>query len=90
MIEKCARVAVLRKAYPEAFGGLYIREEMEETTTPTAVEPRALPAPVVEVVAVPAAKKKAEPKPVEGMSDGELAVEIPRLEEWLRAHPRSR
>lgn len=28
MIEKCARVAVLRKAYPEAFGGLYIREEM--------------------------------------------------------------
>lgn len=28
MLEKCARVAVLRKAYPEAFGGLYIREEM--------------------------------------------------------------
>ncbi|MBU8898177.1 phage recombination protein Bet [Corallococcus sp. M34] len=28
MIEKCARVAVLRKAYPEAFGGLYVREEM--------------------------------------------------------------
>lgn len=28
MIEKCARVAALRKAYPEAFGGLYIREEM--------------------------------------------------------------
>lgn len=28
MIEKCARVAALRKAYPEAFGGLYIAEEM--------------------------------------------------------------
>lgn len=28
MIEKCARVAALRKAYPEAFGGLYIGEEM--------------------------------------------------------------
>jgi phage recombination protein Bet len=28
MIEKCARVAALRKAYPEAFGGLYVREEM--------------------------------------------------------------
>jgi phage recombination protein Bet len=28
MIEKCARVAALRKAYPEAFGGLYIREEL--------------------------------------------------------------
>ena len=92
MLEKCARVAVLRKAYPEAFGGLYIREEMEETTTPTAVEPRALPAPGVEVVAAPApaVKKKAEPKPVEGMTDGELSVEIPRLEEWLRAHPRSK
>jgi phage recombination protein Bet len=30
MIEKCARVAALRKAYPEAFGGLYIAEEMPE------------------------------------------------------------
>ena len=28
MIEKCARVAALRKAYPEAFGGLYVKEEM--------------------------------------------------------------
>lgn len=32
MIEKCARVAALRKAYPEAFGGLYIAEEMPEET----------------------------------------------------------
>lgn len=28
MMEKCARVATLRKAYPEDFGGLYIPEEM--------------------------------------------------------------
>jgi phage recombination protein Bet len=28
MIEKCARVAALRKAYPEAFGGLYVNEEL--------------------------------------------------------------
>lgn len=35
MIEKCARVAALRKAYPEAFGGLYIAEEMPEETKPT-------------------------------------------------------
>lgn len=28
MITKCARVAALRVAYPAAFGGLYIREEM--------------------------------------------------------------
>jgi phage recombination protein Bet len=37
MIEKCARVAALRKAYPEAFGGLYIREELppeEEAQSP--------------------------------------------------------
>jgi hypothetical protein len=41
MIEKCARVAALRKAYPEAFGGLYVREEMpaEEYETPTLEEP---------------------------------------------------
>ncbi|ATB31867.1 phage recombination protein Bet [Melittangium boletus] len=37
MIEKCARVAALRKAYPEAFGGLYVREEMpaEEFDSPS-------------------------------------------------------
>lgn len=34
MIEKCARVSALRKAYPEAFGGLYIAEEMPEETKP--------------------------------------------------------
>lgn len=28
MIEKCARVAALRKAYPSIFGGVYIKEEM--------------------------------------------------------------
>jgi phage recombination protein Bet len=40
MIEKCARVAALRKAYPEAFGGLYVREEMpaEEYETPAVEE----------------------------------------------------
>jgi phage recombination protein Bet len=30
MIEKCARVAALRKAYPSSFGGLYIAEEMPQ------------------------------------------------------------
>ncbi|EPX59038.1 phage recombination protein Bet [Cystobacter fuscus DSM 2262] len=45
MIEKCARVAALRKAYPEAFGGLYVREEMpaEEFDAPS--EPTAPAAP---------------------------------------------
>lgn len=39
MIEKCARVAALRKAYPAAFGGLYIREEMPEAEYSTPTEP---------------------------------------------------
>jgi len=42
MIEKCARVAALRKGYPEAFGGLYVREEMPaeeyEPATPAVEE----------------------------------------------------
>ncbi|WPB74439.1 phage recombination protein Bet [Archangium violaceum] len=42
MIEKCARVAALRKAYPEAFGGLYVREEMPaEEFEPAQAEPAA-------------------------------------------------
>lgn len=47
MIEKCARVSALRKAYPEAFGGLYIREEMPpdglDDSTPTPVQATHLP-----------------------------------------------
>lgn len=42
VIEKCARVAALRKAYPSAFGGLYIREELPEGDETQA--PAALPA----------------------------------------------
>lgn len=34
MITKCARVAALRVAYPAAFGGLYIREEMPHEEPP--------------------------------------------------------
>jgi phage recombination protein Bet len=39
MIEKCARVAALRKAYPSAFGGMYIAEEKPEEDTETEVRP---------------------------------------------------
>jgi phage recombination protein Bet len=53
MIEKCARVAALRKGYPEAFGGLYVKEEMpaeeypgEEETPRTRAAPKALPSPI--------------------------------------------
>jgi phage recombination protein Bet len=41
MIEKCARVAALRKAYPEAFGGLYVREEMPAEEFDAPAEPAA-------------------------------------------------
>jgi hypothetical protein len=54
MIEKCARVAALRKAYPEAFGGLYIQEEMPATEEPTPSSrktPKALPLPPEESAA---------------------------------------
>jgi phage recombination protein Bet len=37
MIVKCARAAALRRAYPNAFSGVYVREEMQEEVevTPT-------------------------------------------------------
>lgn len=53
MIEKCARVAALRKAYPEAFGGLYVREEM-----PAEDVAEEYAGPVEQVVARPAMPAK--------------------------------
>ncbi len=49
MMEKCARVAALRKAYPSAFGGLYIREEMPAEEFP-AVEADQADAPALPAV----------------------------------------
>jgi phage recombination protein Bet len=45
MIEKCARVAALRKAYPEAFGGLYVPEELPADVAGEPVEHRQAEAP---------------------------------------------
>lgn len=52
MHEKCARVAALRQAYPVAFAGAYVKEEMDEEPTPTrtqevlgAIDSTATPAP---------------------------------------------
>lgn len=55
MIEKCARVAALRKAYPEAFGGLYVREEMpaEEFEPQAEPAPQPTPEPTLEPAATP-------------------------------------
>lgn len=60
MMEKCARVAALRKAYPESFGGIYIREEMPEGEF---VEPEAAPLPTLAAVAPPAPEPKPEATP---------------------------
>ena len=57
MIAKCARVAALRVAYPSAFGGLYIREEMpaeEFDHAPPQREQMRPPAPVQSVAELPA------------------------------------
>lgn len=56
MIAKCARVAALRVAYPSAFGGLYIREEMpaeEFDHAPSQREQMRPPAPVQAQAALP-------------------------------------
>lgn len=43
MVEKCARVAGLRKAYPASFGNCYIAEEMRDESEGASEEPKALP-----------------------------------------------
>ncbi|QSQ19289.1 phage recombination protein Bet [Pyxidicoccus parkwayensis] len=73
MIEKCARVAALRKAYPEAFGGLYVREELpadeagEVPEAPAQTPAAALPAKTATrealELAQPAATKAPEAAP---------------------------
>lgn len=45
MTEKCARVAVLRKAYPGPFGGLYIKEETPAEEFPVQASTTAPPEP---------------------------------------------
>ncbi len=72
MIEKCARVAALRKAYPEAFGGLYVREEMPpEEFEPQHGEPvreplpAPSPSPVRETLETPAKEAAPEQAPAE-------------------------
>lgn len=68
MIVKCARAAGLRRAYPNAFSGLYLREEMpaeefDQTPAPKE-EPRRLPARQATIEAKPETKPPpAETKP---------------------------
>jgi phage recombination protein Bet len=82
MLEKCARVAALRKAYPSAFGGMYVKEEMpaEEFTEAPAIAPErpALPAPSPVVEAVLA---QTEAVPVSGRI--EHRAEVARVTQAL-------
>lgn len=63
MIEKCARVAALRKAYPEAFGGLYVKEEMPPEEEENSSPPAAATSPPANAPAAAALEKPA-PGPV--------------------------
>lgn len=63
MVRKCARVAALRTAYPEAFGGLYVREEMpaeEFDDAPANASPVGQTRPVLERAALPAKSASTE------------------------------
>jgi len=69
MIQKVAKAAALREAFPNTVGGLYVQEEMEhvraeaEVITPARIiaPVRAVPEPTPEPVAAPP-KAKATPK----------------------------
>lgn len=96
MIEKCARVAALRKAYPEAFGGLYVREEMPaEEFEPAQAEPApshgyevlgARPGPVK--ASFPALPTAPEPAPVQAQEAHRETVREPEpVREPVKARP---
>ncbi len=68
MIQKVAKAAALREAFPNTVGGLYVQEEMEHVRAEAEViAPARIAAPVVEakpepVAATPKPKPKAKPK----------------------------
>jgi phage recombination protein Bet len=70
MIVKCARAAALRLAYPNAFGGIYIREEMPEESAQPAAAPapktKAPPAPAPATASAVHVDKPASAKVIEG------------------------
>lgn len=93
MLVKCARAAALRRAYPNAFAGLYLREEMPAEEFESA--PPGTPAPSRGLAAIPT---KAEPpapalpapNPLASVGVDELATQAMELEEKIRKHPKAR
>jgi phage recombination protein Bet len=63
MIQKVAKAAALREAFPNTVGGLYVQEEMEHVRAESEViAPARIAAPVVEAKPEPVAAPKAKPK----------------------------
>lgn len=103
MLVKCARAAALRRAYPNSFAGLYLKEEMpaEEFEVPAAnslpVRTRGLEAiPTkageAEKLSVPALATTSLPSEalLAGMPMDELATKAIEVEAWLQKFPKSR
>lgn len=102
MLAKCAEAAALRKAYPVAFGGMHIREEMPDDTgsgtraeavlrpvqgeVPPAPETKALPTPTGPVVQF----GKFKNTPIEVMAEDDRRAAIEEGEWWLRENPKAR
>lgn len=77
MLEKVARVTVLRRAYPETFGGVYIPEEMpadERDGQPTATQSPISGTRKVDAPAVAPATPGAASKPVEEAHAAEVGA----------------
>ncbi|WP_141326118.1 phage recombination protein Bet [Myxococcus sp. AB025B] len=74
MIEKCARVAALRKAYPEAFGSLYVREELPADEFSPAEEPPPTSTVVVEEPSRPSTSPALLPEKTATREAAELAA----------------
>ncbi|RKH12787.1 phage recombination protein Bet [Corallococcus sp. CA053C] len=93
MIEKCARVAALRKAYPEAFGGLYVREELpaeeyaEEPVVAVTVETTARTVAAAPSVGTPALPEKTATR--EAAEVAAVGMNLDRQEEPVAAELRA-
>lgn len=79
MVEKAARVSALRKAYPEAFGGLYIAGERPDDVDREDEEAQSAPSlskPVVPAPSIPAVSATREATPTLTMARDTVDAEV--------------